>query len=287
MLVELVSVTTSDGFRLDGALRAPAAAKDARGLPADALIAIHGATGNFYGESFFSRVSDELSSRGCAVLRINNRGHDFAYPVRNLRGFMGTAFEVIDDSRKDLQAWLDFLESRGYKRIAVWGHSLGAVKTVYSIATDADPRVVLGLASSPPRFYYATHADSSYGPEFKSNIARAEELLREGKPEELMRVAVPLPGLFSSATYRDKYGPEDRYDFLPLLEKLPVPMLVTLGGEETQTYYIDLRREGPDMAKKIEKLEYKVIEGADHLYTDKYGELWEAAWAWMEGLPKA
>src|SRR5205823_12642967 len=73
MLVDLVQVTTRDGFRLDGAYLAPSGPKS---LPLDALCFVHGTGGNFYSSTLFDALTDRLRALGCGVLRINTRGHD-------------------------------------------------------------------------------------------------------------------------------------------------------------------------------------------------------------------
>src|SRR5438132_1577639 len=73
MLVDLVQVTTRDGFRLDGAYLAPAGPQ---ALPLDALCFVHGTGGNFYSSTLFDALADRLRALGCGVVRVNTRGHD-------------------------------------------------------------------------------------------------------------------------------------------------------------------------------------------------------------------
>src|SRR5712691_12452383 len=75
MIVDLVSVTTRDGIRLDGTWRQPHLEKASQ-LGVDVVIFHHGVGGNFYGPGMFEQYSNALLERGCAVLRVNNRGHD-------------------------------------------------------------------------------------------------------------------------------------------------------------------------------------------------------------------
>ena len=133
MSIDLVQVRTNDDVRLDGVLTLP----ESSSVPAlgfDAAILHHGVGGNFYGPSFWPTMTNGLVAKGCAVLRVNNRGHDLMY--NSPKGRLGAAYEAVDDCRHDWRAWLDFLESRGYRRIALWGHSLGAVKTIHYLAAE-------------------------------------------------------------------------------------------------------------------------------------------------------
>ena len=45
-------------------------------LAVDVVILHHGVGGNFYSPGMFEQYSDALLEQGCAVLRVNNRGHD-------------------------------------------------------------------------------------------------------------------------------------------------------------------------------------------------------------------
>ena len=173
MDVELVNVETNDGVRLDGYLRA-ANASSSPALAVDVVICHHGVGSNFYVPSFFDKMGDALVATGTAILRVNNRGHDRAYHVQQRR--LGAAYELIDDCRQDFNAWLDFAAARGFRRVAVWGHSLGAVKTVYFLSVAPDPRVVCAIASSPPRFVHPAYLSSPQGPRFKADIDQAQHL---------------------------------------------------------------------------------------------------------------
>src|SRR5215216_5038931 len=84
--VKLIGVTTADGVRLDGALRTPlGSTPSTTGL--DIVICHHGVGGNFYAPAFFDQLGDELLAAGCAVMRVNSRGHDQVFSTP--RGRLG------------------------------------------------------------------------------------------------------------------------------------------------------------------------------------------------------
>ena len=279
MKVDLVSVQTADGVRLDGALRTPPAPSEAR-LGLDLVICHHGVGGNFYGQYFFDDMGARFLEQGCAVLRVNNRGHDQVY--RTLRGKLGAAFEVVDDCRHDWRAWLDFAESAGYRRICVWGHSLGAVKTIYYQSVERDRRVVCAVASSPPRFAYDAFAASEDSARFKADMQQAQQLLAAGQPEATVEAAVPVQQSFSARTYVDKYGPESRYDIFAHVPKASVPMLITLGEQEIDGLaFRDLAHRGPALQSATPGVSYQLIGGADHSYATHVPELWHTFRGWL------
>src|SRR5438093_261562 len=132
LLVELVQTTTRDGVRLDGALQLPWGHSQPV-LGCDAFCLVHGTGGNFYSSTLFDSVAEMLRGLGCAVLRVNTRGHDGISTAVTDRGGrrLGAAYEIVDECRHDLAAWTEWLQARGGAgsgaRVGLVGHSLGAV----------------------------------------------------------------------------------------------------------------------------------------------------------------
>ena len=149
----------------------------------------------------------------------------------------GAAYEIVQESRLDLAAWVGWLAEQGYGRIALMGHSLGAVKAIYSLSHDDDgalAAVVCLLAISPPRLAYSQFCAGPRAAEFQTELAEAEGHLREGRGETLMSVRFPLPYLVTAAGYVDKYGPAERYNLLKFASRVACPALYTFGSLEVQ-----------------------------------------------------
>jgi pimeloyl-ACP methyl ester carboxylesterase len=294
MQVELVRVTTADGYLLDGALRKAPAGSPASDI--DLVILHHGVGGNFYNPSFFETISDRLLALGVSVLRVNNRGHDFLYnppsppgtsfAVSTQRrisgGQLGAAAEIISDSLNDWRAWLQYAVDAGYRRICLWGHSLGAVKTIYFLAHEAPQNIAYAVASSPPRFSHSQYMASEVAADFQKNYDRAMELIAAGRQDDILSVTFPTAGRFTARTFVDKYGPDEQYDILKHLPKASVPLLVTLGGEEQSPVFRSLHAEVPRLVEGSPLLTFQVIDGADHWYTGKVDELWQLFSVWRE-----
>jgi len=291
MIAELVSTKTEDGVRLDGALmRAPV--RHAGNLPVDLFICHHGVACNFYDPRLYGPLGELLIAAGCDVLTVNNRGHDVVYnqfasgspALRRTRGRLGAAFELMDECRHDWKAWIDFAEGAGYRRIALWSHSLGAVKNLYFLANSSDPRVRGAIASSPPRFCHERMLAADSGAAFRTAYERARALEEEGEPDTMGATTVPTPSLFSARTFLDKYGPEDRFDYFSLLPQIRTPLLVTIGGKERDSGFIELAETGDALVKPLPGAGFALIPDADHFYTGHCGELWAAAKSWLAGI---
>ena len=149
MLVDLIRITAADGMELDGAFFAPETDVAPAG-PIDAAMVIHGSGRNFYTPAT-ANMANDLRNAGYAALTLNTRGHDTVWVDRQTGVAEGNAYEILDNGRQDLRAGIDYLEARGYRRIAILGQSMGAVKVAYYGAVENDPRVAAVVPISPVR----------------------------------------------------------------------------------------------------------------------------------------
>ena len=207
------------------------------------------------------------------------RGHDHAFQTR--QGWLGSAYEIVDDFRRDSAAWLDFAEVAGFERILVWGHSLGAVKLLYLLGTAPDERIVRAIASSPPRFHYAMFVEGAEGAGRLATFQQADALVAAGQPDALVEFEFGNPLWFSAGSLLDKYGPDDRYDFYRHLPNIELPLLLTLGGLEDGLGFAPLTIDGPAFADKYANLTYATVEGADHSYLARVPEVWSLTKEWL------
>ncbi|MGL4555847.1 MAG: alpha/beta hydrolase [Gemmataceae bacterium] len=268
MNVTLVRVTAADGVRLDGAARPR---PDARA----AAVLVHGTGSNFYGSALFDALGDDLHRAGCAVLRVNTRGHDLVSSDAGRR--FGAAYESVDDCRLDVAAWADFALTLA-PRVVLVGHSLGAVKCLYAQAHAPHPAVTAVVAVSPPRLSHSWFRE--HAPEFAETFERARALAAAGDGEALLDVRFPMPFLCTAAGYVEKYGPEEHYDFLDALARLTVPALVTLGEKEMAG---NPAFAGSDRAVRAAspRTPVVVIAGADHNYNGTRAALGRAVVGWL------
>jgi pimeloyl-ACP methyl ester carboxylesterase len=298
MHVELVRTVTRDGLRLDGALSLPSPhvgeepgvrgqSPEPRTLNSEpsAAILLHGVAGNFYTSSTFDAVIPALMQHGLAVLSINTRGHDsvFGASLGNIRRRFGAAYEVVDDCRQDIAAWIAFLASRGHERVVLIGHSLGAIKALYAQAHERWPQVAAVIAASPPRLSYAAFMIAAESSSFFESFSTAEGLVQEGRGDELFSSKFPFPLLITASAYIDKYGPAERYNILRFAGDLTCPALFTYGSKELEHGGIAFAGL-PDALMSLpgaEQRQVVAIDGADHLYTGLGERLAAEITAWL------
>jgi len=285
VLVELVRATTPDGCTLDGALNRPAA--DAtKSLDLDAVVLIHGTGGNFYSSTFFELLATNLARRGVAALRANTRGHDGISTLVTAKGAVrhGAAYEIVDDCRHDLAGWVAWLRQYVGPRIALLGHSLGAVKCLYALTQLPNLGIAAVIAVSPPRLSYSWFCQSEHAAAFLNMYRRAEDMIRQGQPQTLLEVKLPLPFVITAAGYVEKYGPDERYNYLNFLAAVACPTLFLFGGAEIEN--IMAFQQAPDEVRRMgfEKpnIEVDVVPGADHFYTGLRNQAWQRVDTWLQ-----
>jgi pimeloyl-ACP methyl ester carboxylesterase len=289
MPAELVRVTTEDQLFLDGAWYRPATPASAT-YPIDACLLVHGTGSNFYAPGVLESFAVQAHSVGIAALRINTRGHDGICTIPGdkcaIRG--GATYEHVADCVVDLHAWLDFLSSHGYSRVALVGHSMGGVKSAYTLSHRFHPLVQALVMISSPRFNHAWYVGHPSATAFREAFQRAQLAVVEGRPEELIPMTQPMPFLATAAGILDKYGPEDHYDWSRLLPSVPCPVLYVLGTESPRQ---SLGFDGvpmvlAELAHQHAHIQFTVVEGANTNYSGQPTVPFDRAWDWLQTLPR-
>ena len=283
MMVELVRTKTRDGMPLDGALVRPERSVE----PAAAVLCLHGVGGNFYSSRLFDALQPVLLERGLAVLRVNTRGHDGLHVAATDDGprRQGAAFEVVDECRLDLAAWCDWLTTRHVQQIVLAGHSLGAIKALYSEAHQPHPRVAALLAMSPPRLSSAAFRHDPRSGDYFEALQLARQAVDGGQPRRLLEVRFPFPLIISAEGYLDNYGPQERYNVLRFVNRVQPPVLFTYGERELETggtAFAGVPAALASLADEGQSFEFATITAADHFYTDAYDGLSEALLGFLD-----
>jgi pimeloyl-ACP methyl ester carboxylesterase len=285
MRVDLVQTTSRDGVRLDGMFQA---ATVAPALPINALCFIHGTGGNFYSSTLFDLLGEHLLGQGVSVLRVNTRGHDGISTAVTERGGrrQGAAYEIGDECRHDLLAWFDWLRQRAGERVGLLGHSMGAVKSLYAVAHEPALTPACLIALSPPRLSYATFCSSANGSEFLELYHRAEQLVANGQSSALLDVKLPLPYVITATGYVEKYGPDERYNYLRFLGGVSCPSLMTFGEVEVANNmaFAGAPDDVAQHALRHPHIHASVIPRADHFYTGVRPELLAVIETWLGKL---
>lgn len=282
MLVDLIRIAAADGMELDGAYFAPAGGAVAPG-PVDAVLCIHGSGRNFY-TAATAQMADDLRGQGYAALTLNTRGHDTVWMDRQTGAAAGNAYEILDESRQDLRAGVDYLAGLGHRRIALLGHSMGAVKVAYYAAVEDDPRVAAVIPVSPVRLSCSYYLESEDAAEFRANLETADRMEAEGRALDLFKVDFPITEMFAAAAYLDKHGPLERYNIIRHAPRIRAPLFVLAGSLETHTRLREVPQDLVISAVNSPRAEYRVLEGGNHSLTNMMPQAGAAVLEWLASL---
>ena len=284
---EIVHTITSDFVSLHGFYRESkeTLVTNSETGAISAAILTHGLGGNFYSSRLLFHLAQVLESIGIHVVIANTRGHDminsstWAGKTRSV----GAAFEDVADSKMDISAWAYFLAKRGHANIAAVGHSLGAIKSIYSQAFAPHPNIKNIIALSATRLSYAKLSDSPRGELFRDTIKKCESLVEQNQGHNPIQVPFPFPTWMSPQGYLDKYGPAESFNWLNFIDRIEIPTLMLFGERELNenVAFEGLRDDLALLTAGWNSLTIQEIEEADHFYTSRFNEVGENILRWL------
>ncbi len=290
MKTEFCRVNTKDGLRLDGLLFSPEGEAEA------VVLHLHGRAGNFYANGFLDAMAKNYTACGFALLSVNTRGHDHIadFRVGNTQEIkrIDQAFEIFEECVFDIGVWVDFLKQKGYQKIILQGHSQGAAKLVYFLNEAPCSKIAAMVLMSPAD---APGLLRKYQPEaFARNLALAQELVQQGRGDELLPEKIRDWYYVSAKTYVNQMGGA-RTDIFPIfdngdfsrLESVDIPALAFYGGNE-DTLVHSARKDLEIIASRLKNQKSKtlIIPGADHTYFEKEETVAQTIADWVAGLDK-
>jgi len=273
MSVDFVRFKAADSVELQGWLTE---------RPGDmAAIHIHGMSGNGYENYFLDNFRKMYSKLGISFLTVDTRGRGIissfweggkvdSWGEGTKLG--GSCFEIFEESAHDIQGAIDCLKTLGKTAFILQGHSLGCTKVVNYLVNKQPSNVTKAVLLAPTDM---TGWASSH-PEHQAYLAKAKQLLAEGKPTELVDAqcwldktplsAQTYPTICQSGGNADIYGQREGG---ALLGRVAIPMLIPYGDADIGITKIDgsmdayLGRVNPI---KNPNTTISVIEGASHSF---------------------
>jgi pimeloyl-ACP methyl ester carboxylesterase len=256
-----------------------------------AIILIHGWGVNFY-EPTYVAIGRALAERGYTSIAGNTRMHDLGNVEawrgdKRIRG--GGYWGLARDEVRDLAAWIDFAEERGFKKVVLVGHSAGAAAVRIYEAEKQDPRAV-GVV-------LASGGIGAAGPTDPDQTAQATRLMAQGEGEALVRDPKrSFPSYISAATLLDIANtPPEFKDFFgvqttttnPAVTRIRCPLLAFYGtsGDVGGTKELELLKScikrQPSGPARVDTV---MIRGADHMYVGEEGQVAETIAKWADTL---
>lgn len=252
------------GIGLNGALAIPPEGALANGV----VLITHGTLAH-HGMEIVTGLQDALVERGIASLAIS-----LGLNVDNREGFydcaVGPNTHKLYDAIDEIAAWVNWLKGVGAGRIAVLGHSVGGNQVAAYSAELLDPAVRATILLAPGSFDPAEQA-ATYSRRYERDLAMVLAQARGMAPEALM-VEVPFirceKATVSAASFLSYYEPDPRGDTVATAARIGVPVLVVAGSADRVVG--NLAPAYRPLAG--EKLEFRMVEGADHFFLDLYME---------------
>ncbi len=291
---QLVKTITADGLELQGFW-----------INKNSEIAVfhsHGTAGDFYTHKFIELEGKTLSSQNISFLTANNRGHDVYADLRKHENNkiewvqIGGAFERFEECVLDIEAWIDFLEKQGVKKVILQGHSLSQ-KLIYYQAIKKDKRIVGQIHLSPCNdagFMYFLLGEKK----FLETNKMIESMVVSGKGKELLPSDLAVVCPMSALAYSGYLTEESTGNIFPyhkrdspkwdLLSKIKEPIIAIFGGSDN--FIKPSIEEAASLfkanAKSSSSAEVKIIKNAPHSYVGFEEDLVKELLTWIKKLKK-
>lgn len=284
---ELVKAITTDGLELKGFF------SDQKSEIT--VFHSHGTAGDFYTHEFIEVEGNELAKEKISFLTANNRGHDVYADIRHHKKGkvewtqIGGGQERFEDCLLDIDAWINFLVTRGVKKIILQSHSL-TQKILYYQSTKANKKVIGQIHISPCNdagLMKSILGDKKY---LKTN-KMISEMVKLGKGNNKLSGQLSAVCPMNAVAYSGYLIEEGVGNLFPyhnslskkwtVLEKTIEPLLAIFGGDDT--YIKPSNKIASDLFKQKNKnAETKIIKGADHSYIGYEKELVKVIFDWIK-----
>lgn len=253
-----------NGLTLNGQLQTASG----KSLKDGVLLILHGTLSHNRTE-LIQGIQQQLTERGFNTLAINlslgvdNRHgtYDCATPTRHKH----------TDALDELSAWMAWLKTQGAGPVTLIGHSRGGNQIAWFAAERMNPairKVVLLAPQTWPAGYAAKMYQKRYGTELAP-------LLSQMAQSEAKALLGPVDFLYcpktrvSASSFVNYYTEDSRFDTPGLLAAIRVPVLVIAAeGDEIVPGLVERVRPQADG----QRIQLKVLSGADHFFRDLYSE---------------
>lgn len=281
MRIEKVYFDTNDGLNLVGLLHTSEEKNEN-----EVIISVHGMGSNCL-KKRDDVIANKVTKNNISYFTFNNRGMGIINDVHTCDGkiLQGTVFEDVTASYYDIVGAIKILQSRGYKKIHLQGHSLGSTKIVYmynkliqnkeiEILNLIRSVILLSLVDVVDVVNFLNRSNSNTD---IVNLALEKESI--GNKDYVIETRAPFMPYVSVKTflkyYRDntdinfaRYS-DDKFDFKEL-NNISVPLFMRWGNNK-ELVSIPTENVVSICQNKInnEYKDFSYIDGATHNYIGK------------------
>lgn len=198
--MKIVTTKSTDGIEYKGLLTEASVAK---GI----IIHIHGMSGSIVLNDYYQPMHNKYSEAGWSFLVGEHRGTGSITQFNSDNEILnlGNTFEIFDDCVHDIQGWINFAKSLGYKRIWLQAHSLGPSKIAYYM-NQSKTKDIEGLIWISPSDMIGLVHDPVGIIDHNKLLQEAEELVEQGKQQQILSNYLWDKLLLSAETYLKFFG---------------------------------------------------------------------------------
>lgn len=267
------------------------------------VLFIHGMSGNSI-ENYFAHVLGEsLSQNGIGFIYSHNRGYNHINDIPTSQkiekgGYktkrIGAMYEIFTECLLDIDAWMEEVQSLGYKKIILMGHSLGCNKVIHYFSDKKPADVKAVILASPPDMTGLIKLEK-YQKNSEELFQEARKNVAEGNPLKILSEKIWDWYNLSSQTFLSLFTENSEVDNLPVLRNPPsfpqletinVPILSFMG--EYDDIAIRTLEEDLDLiaskTKNCPSFTKKHITGANHTYDGAEETISDVILDWIRDL---
>lgn len=220
------------------------------------IILCHGFMSDKYSKGRFERLATAFNKSGHSAMSFDFSGC----------GESDDDVLTVDKEVDDLKSAIQFVKSKGYKKVALYGHSLGTLICLKSYGPEIITMVLTGALTGPMKYNWSKFFTKE----------QMQELEEKGYLTE-----------YTSQEDRRKIIIDDRIlkDFElinqeELLKDVDCPILIIHGNNDEEEKLLHERSKiAMTLLSKDSKLE--VIDGADHSFLDHYDIIIKLTTEWF------
>ena len=220
------------------------------------IIMCHGFTSNKYSRGRFERLIKAFNKSGFSALAFDFRGC----------GESDDDSLTVDKEVDDLKSAIEFVKSKGYKRIALYGHSLGTLICLKCYTPEIITMVLSGALTDSMNYNWDEVFTKEQMQELKEKGYITEPTLNDIREKIIIDKQMLID--FESINQKE------------LLKNITCPVLIIHGNnEEEETLLCERSKRGMTLLSEDSKLE--IIDGANHSFFEHYDILIELANDWF------
>jgi len=197
-------------------------------------------------------------------LGVDNRhgNYDCFIPIRH----------KLSGSFAELDTWINWLSSKGVKKIVLMGHSISSNQILNYVVKRNNPSVTgvvllapntRGTASSPVRY------KESYGADLSEVLERANKLIADGKKDQLMKNTdfgfCPKTSVSADAFVAFYQKEREFWNAHLYLPQIKIPVLIVAASNDEHQPNID-KQIKPYVDNK--RVFLTIVEGSGHFFRD-------------------